>query len=366
MSDEQIEQIEVPEAPTATPERIIPSRDEVKKRGWSDEEIEKGEKFGLVKKAEEKKPEAKTEAKPEAKTPSVIPSSEPRKEERRRGVIPELNLSPEQEAKLREILPPGTNLNAFYIGMKNERAQKQRWKQEAEQYKARIEELERGNRAPVKPEGDNGESDDDKPLTMRQIKAMQEQARAEQERRQKEMTDKARIVAEAQQAHEEYARSTYEDFDETVKLAGELMKNLDEYFPSGKGRSRILGLMEEFRDKVNKSHELDAEDFNEADIAYEIGKLHPNYGKKADSTSDGTQPEDNPNQGNGGQTPEKLQRIEKNTQRRVASAAIPGGNGKRTIAASEMTLADLNRLPSRQYAAFKQKYPDRVAQLLRG
>lgn len=374
MSDEQ--QIEVSETTEAAPVvKELPTREEViKERGWSAAEADSAEKHGMLRKPEP--PKETPVEKPVAKAPAPVAPVAP--QDRRRNVMPEINLTPEVEAKLKEILPPGTNVHAFYVGMKNERAQKQRWRQEAEQWKAKAEEAARSATRPASeavPAVDaNGQpvvDDDDKPLTMRQIREMQEKNRVEMERQQKEVQARAQIVAEAQEAHEASARASYPDFESTAALAKDLIENLDAHYPAGKERKRVEYLYSQFLDTIKRSHELSEDDFNEADLAYELGKLHPNYGKSSESTpseatTDGTQPEIDPSKANGGHTPEKLQRIEKNTQRRVSSAAIPAGGGKKTVSASDVTLEMLNRMPSSQRDSFKQKYPDRYRSLLRG
>lgn len=371
MSDEQ--QIEVSETTEAAPVvKELPTREEViKERGWSAAEADSAEKHGMLRKPVEK-PETPAKPEPVAKAP-VTPAPVV---DRRRNVMPEINLTPEVEAKLKEILPPGTNVHAFYVGMKNERAQKQRWRQEAETLKAQLEEARKGAR-PVEavPAVDANGDPVDPVLTEsgfeKKLREMREKERADYERQQKEVQARAQIVAEAQEAHEASARASYPDFESTAALAKDLIENLDAHYPAGKERKRVEYLYSQFLDTIKRSHELSEDDFNEADLAYELGKLHPNYGKSSESTpseatTDGIQPEIDPNKANGGHTPEKLQRIEKNTQRRVSSAAIPASGAKKTVTASDVTLEMLNRMPSSQRDSFKQKYPDRYRSLLRG
>lgn len=368
MSEEQ--QIEVAEqspAPAAVQEK--PTRDEViKERGWSKDEADKAEKFGMLRteeKPKEPKEPVKADAvKPEAAAP-VVPAR--REEDRKRGGNPELNLTAEQEAKLREIVPGG--VSGILSEVKRERALKQRWRTEAEQFKARLEVLEKGAAKPaVTVEGDA--PDEDAPLTLRQIKAMQDKAAEDYRKAQEETQTRGNRLSEAQKTHEELARATYDDFEDVAKLATDLVQNLDKYAPAGKQRAKVLKAYTDFMAAAKNADGIDPEnDLTEADLAYELGKLHPNFGKNASDGSkadDGTQPEISPTDGTGDHTPDRLKKLEAITQRRASSASIPGGNGRRTVSPSEVTLDHLNRMTREQRASFKEKYPDRHNKLLRG
>jgi hypothetical protein len=64
--------------------------------------------------------------------------------------------------------------------------------------------------------------------------------------------------------------------------------------------------------------------------------------------------------------PEKMKRIEANTQRRTSSASISGGGSQRSIAASEMTINDFVKLNAEQRIKFREKYPEKYAEIARG
>ncbi|MBK8871868.1 MAG: hypothetical protein IPN19_12770 [Elusimicrobia bacterium] len=130
MSDLIQTTVEVPEAEVIIAP-VVPTRDDVKARGWTKAEIDSAEKHGLIAKGkkEEEKPEPKAE---EKKADAVEPvkepevkAEEPKPAERRVSGIPEWNPAPEQEKTLSSILPPGDPMRGLYFRMKNERTARQ-------------------------------------------------------------------------------------------------------------------------------------------------------------------------------------------------------------------------------------------------
>lgn len=369
--------VDVPEPAAAPTQRELPSREDLK--DWSPAEIESAEKRGLIKKKEDKpKTEPKAEA-PKASDKPTEPAKGPapeKKPEPQKSTLPDFTFkTPEQEKAFLDAFGSGTPQRAMYFRMKNERENRQRVQRELEAERAerqrmaeRLAAFERGTGKSPEPEVDeqgNVVDPDDKPLTLRQIKEMQKRETEEREKTEREHHDVAGKLAEAHRSHEEFARESYEDFDGTLKLAAEVMQKMDELLPDVKAQKKAIKLIKDLQMAAANAHNLSIDDYNETDIAYELGKLHPGYGKKSDDTDqDGNS--NKPEKANGGLTPEQMKRIETNTQRRVSSASIPGNGGKRQVSASDISLADLNRMDYAQRAQFKTKFPERYAQLLRG
>lgn len=363
--------VEVTETPSVSGEVTSkPTRDEViNNRGWSAEEADKAEKFGMLSKPEEKKPEPVQEKKVEEVKP------EPKK----RMADHEFEMSPEQEEAFHKIFPAGTKPSAFFTGMKIEKLKRQQAAREAEALrqenaavKAKLEAYEK-SQAKVQPlvdENGNQIDPDEQPLTMKQIKEMQRQAQEEQKRQEEEIRNRSTAAAQAHQEQEEMARQAFPDFDDALKSAGELAQKLDELVDDPVEQKYVRKLMADFQHAVANADKLGPNDLNAAELAYKLGKLNPNFGKQTangNKADNGISPASDPTKkGDGGLTPEQLKRLEKTTQRRASSASIPGGSGKKAVAPEEVTVDQLNRMPVEQRKRFREKFPDHYSKLLRG
>jgi hypothetical protein len=353
----------------------VPTREDVKARGWSKAEIESAEKRGMIskpKKEEEKEPtavkaEEKPEQKPEEKVVEAVKVEENAGKRSPSG-IPAYDLTEDQQKALEGILPPGNPMRGIYFRMKNERTARQRLEAELTKERAAREALEAKLTAPqaakAEGEGEQTEDPEDRPLTIRALRELEAQNAKESERRAQEVNARASAVAEAQQAQEEYAREIYPDFDDTVTRAKEVIKNLDA-IPEPWKRAKAVKLFRDLQEAAARADSLGLDDYNGAIIAYEIGQLHPLHGKKADEQTNGNalRPEA---KANGGLTPDKMKRIEENTLRRASSASVAGGGGRRAVSPEDVTLADINRMTSTQRLSFRDKHPDQYARLLRG
>lgn len=368
--------VEVTE-PTVIQEAEAPSRDELKAKGWTADELASAEKHGLVKPKEDKKPEPKPEQKAEKNVvvPEVVPDGEPKKMEDKRNVfdgVPDFDLTPEQEKALTGILPAKSPAKALYFRMKNERRARQsielKLKEEQDARAAlesRLQAFENG----VKEKKDDDldilgtveDDSEDKPLTIKRWREEQKREQEEMQRKAQEVDHLARIVAEAQQTQEEYARTVYEDFDEVVDKAKEVISGIDK-IPEPWKRAKALKLFQDLRSAAAIAHEYRVDDYNGPMIAYEIGLLHPSYGKNADINGSSSRPEP---KDDGGLTPEQMKRMEENAQRRVSSASVSGGSRK-VMSADQVTMQDYARMTADQRLKFRTKYPERHAKLTRG
>lgn len=369
---ETVEIIE-PEVKTE-PTAKAPERSELKAAGWSARELDAAEKRGMIAKTEEKKPE------PKAETPTEPKAEEPKEEtpkveeKPKNGSLPDFTFkTPEQEKVFLDAFGAGTPQRAMYFRMKHERQQRQaveaerdRMAQEAKLLKERLDALERGQKPQETDEEGNAIDPEDRPLTLKQLREMQKAEAEEYQRKQQEQQSRAAKLAEAQVTQEEYARSLYSDFDDTVKRAQEVIQNLDAVVPEKWRQAKAIKLIRELQTAAANADKLGLDDYNAALIAYEIGQMHPDYGSKNGNSADTDGNLSRPEKANGGHTPEQMKRMEENTQRRASSASIPGGGGRRVVSVDDVSLADLNRMSAEQRQAFKSKHPDRFAKLLRG
>lgn len=93
---------------------------------------------------------------------------------------------------------------------------------------------------------------------------------------------------------------------------------------------------------------------NAADLAYEIGKLHPDYKAHPNGDKSGNRDGDTKNS--------KLQKKLNNAGKR-SSAALSGGASK-AVTVEEMTADDLLALPDADYKEFRRKYPQQYERIL--
>lgn len=338
-----------------------PSREDLRAKGWSAKELDEAEKRGMVKKADEKK----TETAPEKKEPVKTEAKAETKTSANAGRI-DLNamdkeLTPEQEKAFLEMFGPGSKPRAFYFRAKSERQLRQ--KIEADNQRLR-QELE--SRSPAKEKEVVEDAEDiDKPLTKKDLIELSQKEREAAEKQQQEMRQNAARLAEAHKAHEEYAREIYPDFEETVKLANDLAQRFDELLTDPRAQKKAKRLLHDLGATAARAHEIGLDDWTEADIAYELGSLHPDYKRNADGAKAETT-DTNSDKANGGLTPEQMKRLETNTQRRASSASLPGSGSRRTVTPDEVTVKDFVRWSFDKRESFRKSHPEQYAKLLRG
>ena len=358
------------------PEVKVPTRDELKSKGWTAKELESAEKRGMISKTEKKEVEKKDsdsvltkdgkieDKKTEEKTEEKV-------EKRLDGRLPNFVLTPEQETVFKQTFGEGTQQWAMYVGMKKERQARQQAEKERDQIilkqkllEDEIQEIKTGKPTQELDENGNPIDPEEKPLTMKQLKELQKKQQEDLDKEQTEKQQHVNKVANAQKDQEDYAKTIFPDFDEKVKLASKFANELDKYdIPQWK-QVKIQKLFRDLQVTAAQADKLGIDDYNASMIAYELGEIASEYVKDGTSELDGKKSD--PNKVNGGLTPEQMKRIEQNTQRRTSSASIPGGGGRRTVSPDEVTLKDLNGMTSEQRQSFKKNYPARFIKLLRG
>jgi transcription-repair coupling factor (superfamily II helicase) len=351
------------EAEIVKTEESVPTRIELKEKGWSKAEMDAAEKRGMIGKPEEKKTEPKKveEVKPDLKK---VDEEKPKS-----NFLDEMDreLTPEQEKVFLETFPPGTKPRAFYFRAKNERLARQN--AEAERDKLALElQMHKDSKLKLedRPEVDeNGNVIDpeDQPLTMKQLKAMQLKEREEMDKQREELSTRSAKASDALKTQEEFARSTLPDFDETVKLAAELVQNLD-MIPEKWKREKVVKLIKELQVTAATADKYGVDDYNAPMVSFEIGQLHPKYGQKADPNGE-TKVDPKPN--GKALTAEQMKRMEENTQRRTSSASLPGSsNGRRVVSVDDLTIKDVLKMTPEERFKFKKDHPEKMQKLMRG
>lgn len=342
--------------------------DVAKEAGWSAEEIAKAKERGLLK-DETKKPEAK---KPDATKKEE--GKEPQKQQPQKLELKDEELTPAQEKAFLDAFGPGTSQRGLYFRMKNERHRRQAEEALRKEWQQKFAELE-AKLAQKAEEAVEGEGDEeDRPLTLKQLRRMQELERFKLERRQREQAHRGEVVKQAQVEQEEYVKSVYADYDGTMELAKDLIQNLESLIPEKHKQTRAIKLLRDMQVAAAHADKLGLDEYNSAFIAYELGQMHPRYGQAAapDEGDDGQEPQkatDSPKESPkapGRLNPDQMKRVQEVTQRRQPSASVPSGGGKRTLAAGEVDLKALNSMSAEQRLRFREKNPERYEQLLRG
>ena len=337
-----------------------PTREDAKALGWSASEMDSAEKLGMITKAEDKKaPEAKAEPKVEP-VPEAKP--EPAKEEKppepkSHGNLPDMKFTPEEEATVTKTFGAGHPLRAFYFRAKNERKARQAAEDRARTLEAENAALKSIPKAPVEGEEDI----ENQPLTLKTLKELQRQEAAAIEAQRAQQSERANKVVSAQAEQEEFARSVYTDFDDTVNRAKDVMQNLDTLVPEKWKQAKVVELVRKLQVAAANADKIGLDDYNAAMIAYEIGQMHPDHGTVPKTGTAKVDPK-----GHGTLTPDQMRRAQENTQRRGSSAAVGGSGGRRVVSADEVALQDLVKMDAKTRLDFSQKHPDRYAKLLRG
>lgn len=367
MSENTTETIELTAPEVANVEvESKPTREVLKERGWTKDELDAAEKRGMVAKEEVK--EEKKEPVQEVVEPKEEPKAEEKVEEevqeKKPTGLPDFTFkTPEQEKAWADAFGPGTPQRGLYFRMKSERRERQKIEAERDLLAREVKELRARTNPAVKSSESEGDmesllsdetaGEEDKPLTLRQLKEME----AKKAKEEQEMTARQVRLTEIHREQEEYARTVYKDFDDAVVRAREVMQNLDEVVPEKWRQSKVLKLMKDLQVAAREADKLGPDDYNAAHIAYEIAQYHPDHGKpKAEK----------PEKANGGHTPEAMKRIEQNTQRRASSASVASGSGSRTVSVDEIGLKELNAMTSVERWKFREKHPDRYERIVRG
>lgn len=356
-----------------------PTAEQLKAKGWGENEIEAAKKRGMVsepgtakkgeegKKPEQKKPEAKEEQKGEEGEGKVEEKPKPAA----KSGIPDVELTPDQEAEFLAKFGKGHPVRGLYFRQKNERKARQAAQQENLLLKAKLQVYEKGGKAEG-AEGEDGEEgvDPDKPMTMKDFAKFLEQQQRKREQDSAAMRQRSQEIAAVQTEQEEYARTVHEDFDDTVEKAKEVIKDVaqevGQLVPEGWRQKKVMKLVQRLRDAAQNADQEDLDGETAAMIAYELGQFHPEYGKPKGEPKDGGSQEDSPNDTGVDKKPgSKVERAEQVEKKRPSSAQVQAGGGRRTVAVETMTPQDFLRLDYKQRSSLKKNHPKVYDRLMR-
>jgi hypothetical protein len=253
------------------------------------------------------------------------------------------------------------NEKAMYHEVKRERSRRQ-----DEQAKREILELRFNNLnkklEELKAKLENGkdededEDDDDRPLTGKDLKkALEDQKNkskkeTSEKKDQEELNEKeGQLLANRIDQQDADAAERYEDYGQVIDLAKALIvdvaKNNGDKLLSDNPRTvaKVKRLYADMTKAMAKALELEVGDETSADIAYEIGQLHPEYKKPAGSGKSADKETKHKN----------ADKIKKNAQKRQSSAALEAGGAIKTTVegltpeqAERLSPSEWKKLPS--------------------
>jgi hypothetical protein len=366
MSD-QPKGVVIEEIPVAA-EKTVPTLAELKDAGLSQPEIKMAERLKIIEPDKKDEPPAKAE---EKKADEVVaPAPE----------VQDAFNDPEKEATLLETF--NKNEKGLYHKMKKENFKRQAAEADrdqvalklkvAEERAARLE-AEAKTRAEAPPAKEEAEKLDifgnpikeekkadekDAPVTKKDLEdrdkaeAEKQKKAAEAEADRRGRAEKLVIVLNAQEAD---AKARYSDFDHGMELAVDIMKNangLDKIFTDKRQASRAMKLLIDFNHASANADKFKDGDYNAADIAYELGQMHPKFSQ----ANGGGKTTDR----NGDLDPEAAKKIVQNSGRRGSSASISNGGGKKFVPYEEMTAEQLAALPTDEFRRVPREIRRRI------
>lgn len=240
---------------------------------------------------------------------------------------------------------------------------------------ARVKELEENNKKKSAGEedplnldgeegGEEGKTDPNKkPLTREDLDKIEKEKNTQADLRAKEHAVRVSELSKALDQQQGEAKERYADFDEALDGVKEILiaanaGELTEMFPDSRERSKIEREAKALLYAYAHADEFESEQFNAADMTYELGKKFPQFGKKPPK-------KDLPNKASGaGETdadgdPENTRRAIANANRRGSSAALNGG-GSRSVNLEELTHEQAARLSDAQWAKLPKETRQRL------
>jgi hypothetical protein len=293
----------------------------------SEQEIEMGKNLGMFE--EEVKEDPKPEEKLEVKDDNETVQSDPEHVEEKQATDEEL--SPEKEEAL--VKDFNANEKKLYWERKKERIKRQEAQREKEltaiQLSAAKREIELLKTSKPKSVEDSDteeqqvDEDDERIMTVGEFKRMQK-AKAEEAEK---TNAQAQSIIKRVEVQEVEAKAKYADYDAVTLLAAEMIKTNPAY-------RRVL------TEAANDPNE------NVAEVAYNIGRLHPKYGKTAQA-----EPKAETKQ---------IDRAIKNSQKRVTSASVSGGGGNSAVTEGDLSVEDVAQMSPIEYGKLSKETRDRI------
>lgn len=258
------------------------------------------------------------------------------------------------------------NERGLYWGAKNERKRRQAAELERDFIKTKTAALEDKvalleGKKPVEDQAEEGQEEDifgeikdDDVLTgadLKRLKAREREIEAKKAEiaklKQDEHNKKALEFDAKLVSLENNARVKHTDFDETIELAQEILKDPKKVFGDDKQMiGKATALVKAFYAEMNSSVNDADPDYNVTDITYELGKLHPKS-KENNELSEGSEELGE----------KKVGRILSNASKRISSASLTGG--RRIMSADSLTMQDVANMSLEKYSKLPKDVRER-------
>lgn len=364
-ADKQTIEVEDGAAEKPAPDPI-PSVDDLTEAGFRKEEIAAAKKHGLV-----------VEEKPEAKPDGEKPPAEPIKKEpvtpaERRAELKVLDEHPEKES---EVLPKYSAAEqALYFERKRDKIKRQQAEIERDrviiQKKAadeRVVDLQRQLAAKATEHEDDpldldlegtGRKPDaaaDKPLTRGDLDRIDKEKAEKATEEKRELRARAEKLNASLTAQEAGAKARYQDFDQVIHLAEDILKNAATLYADDPAQGELVSLkVQQFITAAASADEFDDKDRTVADIGYELGCLHPKAKERGNANENGKQDTGEP------LPREKINRFINNATKRVSSASMNGGGGRRVVSVDDITVEQASKLTLSEFRKLPRHVRDRL------
>lgn len=370
--------------PKAEPQETVkPTMADLAQTDLSPAEVDLAQKNNLVsdpKKVEDPKKEEPAKVEPKKEEPAPEPEKKPSQ------LALEAMDDPEKEAELIKDL--NKTETAFYLNQKKERLKRQAAQLDrdyvatklkgAEERAARLEEENRALKAAPKPavvkepkldvfgnpvKEEETPDDENKPVTKKDLQEIEkEKTEKEKKAADAEIDRRARgeMLTRVLNEQEVDAKARYADFAPVMELAVKILKvapnpsEISEIFPNKREAARARKLCLDFFHATANADKFEEGDYNAADVAYELGKMHPEFGKSNGAAKSSEK--------NGAIEPEQAKKIAANASKRPSSAALPAGGGKRFVPYEEMNAEQLGALSQSEYAKVPADVRRRILQ----
>lgn len=358
---EEITQIEVPNIEAAKPEEK-PTFAELETSGLMPQEIAAAKKHGLaVEKAPEKKAEGEEKPPIEGEKKANPPA------EKKEELPKEFTEAFENPEKEKEMLSTFTEAQqGIYWRMRKEHFKRRTAEAQSDQLLVKLnlaeaenkrlkEELKKPKPAPKLDEFGEPIIEEDKPKE----EVIEDDIPTEETAEEK--TQKARVLRAKLNEFEIEGKTKYKDFDEVMDFTKEIIAEInaierkqptkglfkDDPKTISKVRNKVFQLLH----AMHNAEQFNEGEWNPSDMGYEIGLLHPNYGKKKDAPAANKEKEV--------PTPEQIAKMEKNAGR-TSSAQFSGG-GKKIVSVEDMTVEQFAALPASEV----RKVPKHIRERLK-
>lgn len=353
----------------ATEENTAAAREVLVKGGATKDELERMAKRGIIPK--DAKPDAKKKEGEEEDDKGEKGDKGEEKPAKNFG-IPDVDLSPEQEADFLKHFGKGHPVRGMFLRMKSERKARQAVEKKSKEAVAAKEQEIALLKAKLEgkgakgEEGEEGDEDDldSRTLTVADLKRYEEEKVKAAREQDQAAREKHTLRGEAIKDQETYAKEVFEDWEPTVALVEKVLeKEAFAEMPKWK-QNKALALVRELQVAYAQADEMEYDGRTAAMIAYEMGQLHESYGGKPKETADSSR--ETPKGKNTGLSPEQMRRIEENSKKRQSSASVTGSQGKREVAVADVTPQMFRGFNAAQRTAFRKDHPKRYLELMRG